>query len=978
MRDLAIGVKTALSDDPLVLTQSLIITPTRRAARALGEEFRLIAAEEGRGAVLLPEIKPLGDVDEDSLSLFTGDAEDEADLPPAVSAIERKLFLAQMVAAKDRAFAGQENWTAALSAAGELSKLLDSFYTEEIDFGALNTLAPQTYAAHWAQSLTFLEIITKAWPAHLKSIDRMDPSARRSALINAQAKRWAASPPDRPIIIAGTTGSAPAVARMMKIVAALPKGAVILPGLAIHSEENATGLDKRGWASIDDPHPQAGLKALLEFLKVDPKEIQPWPSRNKKPSTQRAGLLALALRPADATDDWRDLVKEAERTDPGLTEGLKGLSFIEAEDEEAEATAIALQMRETLQTPGETALLVTPDRDLTRRVALKMRRWGVQVDDSAGVPFHNTSCGTYLRFIAEWLAEQTDPRILIALARHPRTRFNLEGPDCPAAIDALDEALRGLAPAGKGVAAIKAKVSSYSSERIKARAMSIIPALEEAAAHWPLTNDKRPLSAFLKAHVTAAELLSQDGAPLNDDHPLWRGIDGDAGARIMADLALNAPVMEITASEYPALITSLISAETVRPPGDAHPRLLMLGPLEARLQHADKIILSGLNEGVWPADAPTDPFLSRDMRRKIGLPSPERRIGLAAHDFAQLAASPRVFLTRAERSGGAPAKPSRWILRLNNILTGAGALDRINETERHAAIAAAMDNAGPAMPVHAPLVKPPITARPTVFSVTRISQLMRDPYGVYARQILRLRQLDPLGTPFAARHLGELLHSVFERHAKGDPKDLRTLFDEIAPTFGYTSAHDAFWRGAINNALEWFKEFHSEALKIGAPAVLEDEGRIDLPVNGAIFTLTARADRIDQNKDGALSIYDYKSQNLPSLKQIRADFNPQLPLTALIAEQGGFEGLEGGAILGFYYLRMLNRHKTTPSKNQSGAEGPAAQDAVRDAAEGLYALLAHFNDPQTPYLSQPRPEFTDNWGDYDQLARRREWRAEEE
>ena len=992
LRDLAQGIKTALKDDPLALSQSLIITPTRRAARALGEEFRLIAAQEGRGASLLPEIKPLGDVDEDALSLsadtgFIGDIEDEAALPPAISTMERKLFLAQMVAAKDRAFAGQENWVAALAAAGELAKLLDSFYTEEIDFTALQSLTPEIYAAHWAQSLTFLEIITEAWPAHLNAIDRMDPSARRAALINAQAQRWAATPPERPIIIAGTTGSAPAVARMMKIVAQLPKGAVVLPGLAVPGDTGEALLDERGWATIDDPHPQAGLKALLEFLQCAPNDIRIWPLYKSDHATdqpnERNALLTLALRPAAATDDWRDLVAQAQQADPDIRKSLQGLSLVEAEDEEAEAAAIALEMRASLQTPNETALLVTPDRDLTRRVALKMRRWNVQVDDSAGVPFHNTSCGTYLRLVAEWLSDQANPCTLIALARHSRARFGLENPDRAAAIDALDEAMRGLTPAGKDVGALEAKINDNMRESVKARALLLSPALYEAAAHWPQGpaqgDGTKLLSDFITAHLLAAEHLALDGEATQDNHPLWRGADGEAGARIMADLIANAPAMAITAREYPALITNLISGETVRPPGDAHPRVLMLGPLEARLQHADKIILSGLNEGVWPADAPTDPFLSRDMRRKIGLPSPERRIGLAAHDFAQLAAHQRVILTRATRAGGAPAKPSRWILRLKNILTGAGALPRVDETARLAAFAKSLDQAGTPAPAAAPNVKPPVEARPTVFSVTRISQLMRDPYGVYARQILRLRPLDPLGTPFASRHLGELLHRVFERHAGGEKQNLRALFDDIAPTYGYTPAHDAFWRGAIDDALAWFEMFHAQSLTDGGPAILEDEGRIDLSLNGATFTLTARADRIDQHRDGSLTVYDYKSQTLPSVKQIKADFSPQLPLTALIAEQGGFENIKDGAqIAGFFYLRMLNRHKNTHSKNQSGVEGAAAKDAVREAAEGLRALLEHFYDPQTPYLSQPRPEFTDEWGDYDHLARRREWRAPQE
>lgn len=965
LADLARGLRASMPADPLALADAEILLPTRRAARALVDAF--IAAAPGGRASLLPRIRPIGDADEDEIALDAVVSEDDLDLPPAVSPLERRLVLARMVAAADRAFAGQENWPAAIAAAQELAGLLDSFYTEEIDFARLEDLVPAEHADHWARSLKFLEIVVRAWPDWLAARGAMDPAARRARLIRRQAERLARLKPDRPIIIAGTTGSAPAVAALMGVVAGLPRGAVVLPGL-----DRTLAGDDKAWKAIDDPHPQAGLKALVEKLAVAPAAVRPWPGSAIQPADgpPRARLLSLALRPAEATDDWRELVAKEAAADPGLARATAGLSLIEAADEEAEAAAAALIFRETLETPGRTAMLVTPDRHLARRVAARMRRWGVAVDDSAGVPFANSPCGTYLRLAADWLAAPSDPHATLALARHPRAGFGLDDAARRRAVRALDLGLRGLAP-GPGVAGLRVKLAQ-DARRAQAAA-PLLDALENAADGWP-DRQKAPFTDFLLAHLAAAEALAASA-----DEPggqrLWRGEDGEAGAALLAELRESAEVLdEIAADDYAAAFSQILAGASVRRRAPAHPRLSILGPLEARLQSADVVILGGLNEGVWPGEAESDPFLSRPMRRALGLPSPERRIGLSAHDFAQLAAAPEVALARAARAGGAPAKPSRWIVRLKNILAGAGALDAVDRSARYAAWARALDDAGPARPVSPPAPRPPLAARPRALSVTRIETWLRDPYAIYARCVLGLRKLDPLGEAFGVRHLGLLLHKTFEDHARGrDSRSISDIFAAHAPAYGYGPVEAALWGPLVADSLDWFARFHAERLAEGAPAALEADGETTIASVGGPFVLRARADRIDLLKSGDAFLYDYKS-SLPTTRQMRL-FRMQLPLTALIVEAGGFPELGARTVAGFLYLKTVDRKGAGETR---GAQGADAADIVRAAEEGLRRWIAAYDDPNTPYLSQPRPEFVDDYGDYDHLARRREWGAQGE
>src|SRR5207247_10922809 len=123
----------------------------------------------------------------------------------------------------------------------------------------------------------------------------------------------------------------------------------------------------------------------------------------------------------------------------------------------------------------------------------------------------------------------------------------------------------------------------------------------------------------------------------------------------------------ISGPEWPALLGAMIATEMLRPRFGRHPRLSIWGPLEARLQRADLLVLGGLNEGTWPPSVETGPWLNRPMRTALGLPQPERRIGLSAQDFASALAAGRVLLTRAEREGGAPTVPSRWLARLDAL-----------------------------------------------------------------------------------------------------------------------------------------------------------------------------------------------------------------------------------------------------------------------------------------------------------------------
>ena len=244
-------------------------------------------------------------------------------------------------------------------------------------------------------------------------------------------------------------------------------------------------------------------------------------------------------------------------------------------------------------------------------------------------------------------------------------------------------------------------------------------------------------------------------------------------ARFVGDLREAAPLFgAIEPARFADFLETLLAGVPFRPAHGGHPRLAILGTLEARLVSADRVVLGGLVEGVWPGEVRDDPWLSRPMRERVGLSPPERQIGLAAHDFAQALAGPEVILTRARKIDGTPTLPARWLSRLEALL---GADARWQATLAHDAVAWDREIAGAGeagrtlVPPHP---TPPVEARPSKLYVTSVEKWLRDPYWIYARYCLGLEPLKPIDADVDALERGNLFHAALETFANGFPGTL--------------------------------------------------------------------------------------------------------------------------------------------------------------------------------------------------------------
>nr|MCU0733321.1 double-strand break repair protein AddB [Hyphomonas sp.] len=748
-------------------------------------------------------------------------------------------------------------------------------------------------------------------------------------------------------------------------------------------------------------HPQYGLAKLLKALDIGRADVDVLPGAAASPrQIAREELISEALRPSQTTGLWPAYA--AKLRDPVTRDAaLGGLSLIEAPAAQDEAEAIALILRHTAETPGRTAALVSPDRLLARRVAIRLESWGIRVYDSAGRPLAKTPPGAFLELVISAHADDFAPAALMALLKHPLTRLDRDPFSIRRAARTLEIAAFRTPYFGQGLDGIEAALEQArletSTRRRRHRAVQrlwdedwqsardLVQALRQAFE--PLCEISREgrvplLAEIARAHVAAAENLARIPEQRDAPSPLWREEAGEAAQTFFAELATDGlPEILLPATDYPDFYRSLVTGINVRPRVPVHPRLFIWGPFEARLQQTDIIILGSLNDGTWPQATDPGPWLNRPMRDELTLPSPEEKIGQAAHDFVSLLGADEVILTRSEKVNGVPAVPSRWLLRLQALLDGANAREQLEPASPWLGWARQRDEITRRTPAKCPEPRPPLGVRPRKLSVSRVETFIANPYAIFAREILGLEALDALGSEPGPALRGSIIHDALSKFASAHPSQLPADSFTVLAEFAKGILADyrthpriaAFWIPRFLRFAEWFAQTEPDRRENIERVVPETDGQLVFESPGGPFTLTARADRIDIGSRG-LVITDYKTGAPPSAKRVNEGRAPQLPLEAAIAVAGGFAGVPAGPVAGLRYIRASGGQ---PPGEASDVSRQDAGTLAADVLAGLKRHIAQFDDPGTPYRPARRQGFSYVFDEYAHLARIAEWTSSE-
>ena len=923
-------------EPPEALARVTLIVNTQRMRR------RVVECLQARGALLLPRILLVTEVA--ALADLT--------LPRPISPLRRRLQLSVLLDKLLTTGTTHFPRTALYDLSDSLAALMEEMQGEGVSPERIAGLDVANHSAHWARMQAFLGIVSEVMAGEAE-----DAEAVLRRAVAALAEGWSARPPRHPVILAGSTGSRGTTALLMQTLVRQPQGAVVLPGFDFD-------LPAAVWDSMDDAltaedHPQFRYRKLMDHLGCDRDAVRPWTTAQPSaPDRQR--LISLSLRPAPITDQW---LAEGPKL-PDLIPATHGLTLLEAPSERLEALAIALILREAAET-GTRAALVTPDRNLTRRVTAALDRWGIRPDDSAGRPLALSAPGRLMRQVAALFGQKLTGDALLALLKHP---LSFSGPGRGLHLILTREFelhLRRNGPAFPTAESLRDWADGQKLDRAAEWAGIVA---ETLCGHE--TMGRMPLTDFVAGHLSLTERLARGFAETGAGG-LWDKAAGEEAAKAVAELQAEADAAgEMSPLDYVGVFQGVLQRHEVRETESVHPGIMIWGTLEARVQGADLVILGGLNDGTWPAQPAPDPWLNRAMRKEAGLLLPERQIGLSAHDYQQAVAAERVVLSRSKRGAEAETVPSRWLNRLVNLMAGLPdrngpkALDLMRGRGDHwLGLATAFDQAPEVPAAKRPSPRPPVEARPKRLSVTEIKTLIRDPYAIYARHVLKLKPLDPLRPEPDPRLRGVVLHEILEvylRRGGGGREVLMSIAEAvIAERVAWPLAR-TIWLSRIAKAADAFLAFTGTTG--GAPVLLEEKGAVQLP--GLDFTLTGKPDRIDRLQDGRLLLIDYKTGDPPTPKQ-QQHFDKQLLLLAAMAEQGAFKGLDAEEVARVVYVGLKAQLKT----QEVGLE-PGQVAAIWDE---FARLIASYARPGQGYTARRALEKAGDPGDYDHLARFGEW-----
>lgn len=953
------------------LARLTLLVPSTRARRTIGEAFIRHFGASGEAGLLMPRMVAVGDLDLDEALGPLLDPLGASDIPRAIEPMRRWLALSRLIGEQ----LGKEAPQGAtlLRLARETAATMDRLLAEEISPDDL--LDPkvvsldQDLAAHWQQTLRLFAAVQQRWRFQLDEWGAVDAATRRNLLFRHAARRWKADPPTSPIVTAGVTSAAPALADLLRVVSELPQGAVILPDLDLALDDAVWEELGRAGAAPEpgaEPfargdavsHPQYHLKLLLNRMGVARAEVQPWHRRGETAAPpERSHAISALFLPPEQSRRWIDLPADKRR--------LAGVRIMESAMPEAEAQAIGVLVREALEAPEKRIAVVTPDRALARRIVAHLARWGIAADDTAGRPLSETAAGRLLLLVAEVAAGGASPVALMALVSHPLAHGGMDRREWLAQGRVLERALRGprsregLEPLAR-IAAKEAQRSAGLAEWW-ARLESVLTPLVDLAP--PL-----PLSDALETVVAAVQALGGDA--------VWAREDGRALARFVEELTQTAREAgtRVDIAQLPLILRDAMEDIAVRPPWGGHPRVAIYGLLESRMSRADLVICAGLNEGVWPTRGAVDALLAPPVLRALGVPGADFRIGLSAHDLAGALGAPEVVLSRARRDESGPAIPSRFLLRVQALL---GELEPAHRETDAVELAEALTRAEPAPPYPRPAPVPSPEQRDVEISATALDRLLGDPFQFYAGKIMQLPELEALEAEPGPQWQGTAAHTILQRWheaRRSDPDaEIAPIMDAVLEEENAHPLLRALWEPRLLAALEWV----TDEVRNSDRTVLAVEAKGEMRVDGVL--VHGRADRLDRLPDGGLAIVDYKTGKPPSASMVEQGFALQLGVLGLIARTGGFSDVSGHpeayeywslgksakSETGFGYvetpLRVGNKRSGMPPEDLLPLIERKLDEAVRDYIRGT-----------KPFRARENPDYP-AYGTYDQLMRLSEW-----
>jgi ATP-dependent helicase/nuclease subunit B len=1031
-----------LSSDQL--TRAQIWLPTERARRSLIHQLQklnLPAVPDIR--LIQPILNPLNDTAIDS----TPSEETKPQAPPPLIA---QLATANWLMNRDLELGGgaghERSWPAALCIAKQLLQLHHQLLGHDIDWHQVLEADPSAWSEQAMIGQQLLQDWQDWWPGWLRQHGyTAAKAAQQDELATMQAAWQRTSPPI--IWMLGADGALPLDQQLMRLVAMQPQGAVLLPAMPDYTGAEVAQL------ATSPRHPHGQLMAFLQSVKGAPWPLPRWLGADKADTIppQLAGTMPPPGR-QQLLQQWFSVPNRggiephaASLSADSITENF---SVQPCHNQHQEAQLIALAMRRALDNssdiPNYKAALITPDRQLAKQVAAALKRWNIVVDDSAGQPLIQTPLGRLVALSLTVMQPQVEASAVLALLYHPLCSLGMPPATLRAIARTLDAAWRGLpiTPSYAGLIARWKLVgvlddeiwsnesdSNDQGDNAAAKTAQNAAQIDQLLTMMQDWQQEKPrehamLADWLEWHRRWLDrCLTRQAGDVGDDTPHLQTPQPNSSEaeqhqqHAIAEQQLNQIWQQLTEAsphlgllslqEYHHLLTEQLAMTAVRQPVGQHPHLAIWGVLEGRLQHADLMILGGLNEGVWPSPPPSNPWLPNVIRHAIGLPDEAGGAGSAAHDFIQNLQAPNLLLTFSHSRDGQPAAPCRWLIKLRAMLTkrvwqdsantGGNSLgqslpdwETLLPTYLPLQQLEALDIPSPSLVAAAaalsavPAPNPDPALRPRQLSASQLQQLMTDPYSFYAATMLRLKPRPSFDDEDEVpRNLGNLLHHNLElfslRHGTDWPQDApQQLLNQLRETLRLLAENPlmAYHWQRLTDAVNWLDRQERQHRNQTIPLVkvlVEKTGKATMTLNGHSIQLRARADRIDVDSTGGVTLLDYKTGSLPKPGMIQRGLALQLTLEAWLWDQGGFgKDLANTHLVDCQIWRLNGGEQGGADFSYNAKKINDLQGLIADFSAGAAELLHHLLLSPTPFYPDPWPDLPPR-NDYAHLKRRAGW-----
>jgi len=867
-------------------------------------------------------------------------------------------------------------------------ELLDQLELEDIDLHQLISLCATEYHYQLGPTLPVLKIVAEQLSKLLTA--KKSKFANSYCLIRQELFEIRDNPPDTPVIVAGSLSTVSTSLALMKAVLGLKRGVVVLPGLdsVMDTKIRKSAVNSEARA---ETHPQYNLDVILEYLNVNRTQIQNLAIENNPNMVARAHMVSEVMSPALRVGSWSNLQFKHN--------AVHGLCLIEAKNEIEEALSIACILRESVK-QKKTAALITNNRRLVRLVTLEMHRFGLCLNDSIGIPLSATLPAVLARLLVKVTLGRHNVFDVANFLRHPMVRFGFSESAIVCVIKAIDLlVLRSECPlsdmsylvlAFNNVVAKQQRcnddwdVDETKIELTKKILARLTVVLEPLMALRGQSVVK--FSEYLRAHYIALMEVVQPS--INEDivcAEYWSQLNS-----VMLDLtnlACDEMLDSVVDPEtYIRILMSLLDRYTAYNALDCNKQSLLhvWDPLDARLRDVDRVILGSFIEGVWPKARALDAWIPKQMRSDIGLISHDRFIGFTAHDFSRgLLSAPEVFLTRSLKVNHVPTVASRWLQRLQLVLAPEQVTKLKQRGEKYLSLARAVAHVDIKMedPIARPYPVPPLQLRPKTLSVMDINTWIKDPYVLYAKRILKLKKLRPIGRVPGKSEIDRIVCKTVNRYIGEITTD--------SSVYRRSCDHNARYHEIVNEELECVSAFPAVAIlgkarlfSIGNWFLNKEAARYDhfeslakqlsgsLSLPGVNFCITGHVDQIGVLSNDSFVIVNYGIKSLSSVRTRDLLSHPMM-LLAMMVRFGAFgDEYIKRAASEIVYVQLARGDQKRICLNLS----EDIESLLHEVYTGLLALVRTYSNPEQGYLSQAHLSWKDGLdGDYDHLARVGEW-----